>query len=143
MEDIELTITQKNQITELRNQGFGYATIANAVGVKKDTVVAFCRKNGLTGTKAENKRITVSSDICLCCGTPIQQKPGQKRRKFCSSSCRVKWWNSHPEKVNRKALYKFICAFCGIEFTAYGNANRKYCSHECYVTDRFGGDERA
>ena len=137
-----MTNTQKNQITELRNRGYGYATIANATGIKKDTIAAFCRKNGLAGTKASNTRITLSSDACLCCGTPIQQKSGKKRRKFCSSDCRVKWWNSHPEKVKRKAVYSFICAFCGKEFTAYGNANRKYCCHKCYVADRFGGENR-
>ena len=47
-----MTNQQKEQITALRSQGYGYATIAKAVGLKKDTVVAFCRKMGLTGTKA-------------------------------------------------------------------------------------------
>lgn len=135
-----MTNSQKNQITELRNRGYGYATIANATGIKKDTIAAFCRKNGLAGTKASNTRITITSDVCLNCGTPIQQKPGQKRRKFCSSDCRVKWWNSHLDQVNRKAVYHFTCTFCGKEFTAYGNAHRKYCSHTCYVADRFGGN---
>ena len=33
------------------------------------------------------------------------------------------------------------CARCGKPFTAYGNAGRKYCSHSCYIADRFkGGD---
>ena len=43
---------QKEQIAALRSQGFGYATIAKAVGLQKGTVVAYCRKIGLTGTKA-------------------------------------------------------------------------------------------
>lgn len=47
-----MTHQQKEQITALRSQGYGYATIAKAIGLKKDTVVAFCRKVGLTGTKA-------------------------------------------------------------------------------------------
>ena len=38
-----MTDLQKSQITTLRGQGYGYATIASAVGLKKDTVVAFCR----------------------------------------------------------------------------------------------------
>lgn len=42
-----MTNQQKDQIAALRSQGFGYATIAKAVGLKKDTVVAFCRKNGI------------------------------------------------------------------------------------------------
>ena len=27
----------------------------------------------------------------------------------------------------------------GREFTAYGNSRWKYCSHACYIKDRFGG----
>ena len=49
-----MTDIQKNQIMDLRQQGYGYATIAKAVGLKKDTVVAFCRRTGLTGRKASD-----------------------------------------------------------------------------------------
>lgn len=38
-----------------------------------------------------------------------------------------------PEKL------KAVCPVCKKPFTVYGNANRKYCSHECYIEDRFGG----
>ena len=33
-----MTHQQKEQITALRSQGYGYATIAKAIGLKKDTV---------------------------------------------------------------------------------------------------------
>ena len=137
-----MTDLQKDQITALRSQGYGYATIAKAVGLKKDTIVAFCRKKGLTGTKAaDNSRIDLNADFCLQCGVLLTQTPGRKRIKFCSGKCRVTWWNSHPERVTRKAVYEFTCAHCGKPFTAYGNAGRKYCSHSCYIADRFkGGD---
>ena len=49
------------------------------------------------------------------------------------------WWTEHPERIRQKAVYEFICAKCGRAFTAYGNKKRKYCSHECYIADRFGG----
>ena len=29
------------------------------------------------------------------------------------------------------------CAYCGQPFQSYGNQTRKYCSHECYIHDRF------
>ncbi|MCI9560414.1 MAG: hypothetical protein HFG52_14545 [Lachnospiraceae bacterium] len=55
--------------------------------------------------------------------------------------CRVKWWHEHPEKIKQRAVYSFTCAGCGKPFTAYGNSRRKYCSHECYIRNRFkGGD---
>ncbi len=137
-----MTDLQKEQIAALREQGYGYATIANAVGMKKGTVVAFCRKMGLTGTKAQgNNRITLDAGFCLQCGTPLVQKPGRKKIKFCSDKCRVTWWNSHPEAVKKKAIYYFTCAHCGKDFTAYGNAGRKFCSHACYIAERYkGGD---
>jgi endogenous inhibitor of DNA gyrase (YacG/DUF329 family) len=139
---LTMTNLQKEQITTLRGQGYGYATIAKAVGIKKDTVVAFCRKEGLTGIKAQsNDRITLDAGFCLHCGSLLHQIPGRKKVKFCSDKCRTAWWNSHPEAVNRKAVYSFICTHCGKPFTAYGNAGRKYCSHACYIADRYkGGD---
>ncbi|MGN9153691.1 RNA polymerase subunit sigma-70 [Bariatricus sp. HCP3S3_E12] len=134
-----MTSEQKQQIHLLREKGYGYATIAEALGLTKNQVSAYCRRNNLSGTKAER---TVSSrpdsDCCLCCGKPLTQTPGRKPIKFCSNECRVKWWNSHQDMVNKKAIYSFTCACCGKEFTAYGNAKRKYCSHACYITDRFG-----
>ena len=26
-----------------------------------------------------------------------------------------------------------LCVCCGIDFESYGNKNRKYCCHECYI----------
>ena len=64
---------------------------------------------------------------------------GKKPKRFCSSRCRNKWWNSNLDKVNKKANYEFTCVRCHKTFTAYGNKGRKYCCHECYIADRFGG----
>ena len=77
--------------------------------------------------------------VCNCCGKPVAQNPGRKEKKFCSDACRTRWWNSHLDLVKRKAIYHFTCPTCGREFTAYGNAHRKYCSHTGYIEDRFGG----
>lgn len=90
---------------------------------------------------ADNRRIELDAGFCLQCGALLTQTPGRKRVKFCSDNCRTAWWNAHPEKVNRRAIYHFTCAHCGKPFTAYGNAKRKYCSHACYIADRYkGGD---
>lgn len=137
-----MTDKQKENIAALRGQGYGYATIAASVGVKKDAVVAYCRKCGLTGTRAEsNSRITADAVFCPNCGSVVTQTVGRKPRRFCSDRCRMDWWNTHPEEVRRKAIYTFVCAACGKPFTAYGNNHRKYCSHQCYIVDRFQGGE--
>ena len=84
-------------------QGYGYATIAKAIGLKKDTVVAFCRKVGLTGTKAaDNSRIELDAGFCPQCGALLTQTPGRKRVKFCSDNCRTAWWNAHPERLTAR-----------------------------------------
>ncbi len=67
----------------------------------------------------------------------IHQIAGRKKKRFCSVSCCQLWWNAHPDAVRQKALYHYTCAGCGKAFTAYGNSHRKYCSHECYIKDRY------
>ena len=137
-----MTNEQKLKIKQLRQSGYGYATIAEALGLTKNQVSAFCRRNALSGTKAEtNTKEKLDANCCRCCGKPLMQTPGRKPVKFCSDSCRVSWWNAHPEMVNKKAIYHFTCACCGKEFTAYGNAHRKYCSHVCYIADRLSGGD--
>ena len=126
-----MTNGQKQQIKKLRQDGYGYATIATSLGLTKNQVSAFCRRNGL-GNTAKNVV------ACKHCGKLIKIIPKQKPRKFCSDVCRIAWWNSHPGCVNRKAVYAYTCAHCGKPFTAYGNKERKYCSHGCYIADRFG-----
>ncbi len=47
-----MTDRQKQQIIRLRKEGFGYTAVANKVGISKDTVKSFCRRNGLAGEMA-------------------------------------------------------------------------------------------
>lgn len=131
-EDTTMTNQQKNQIITLRLQGVGYVKIGQALGISNNTVRSFCRRNGLDGEAGKN---TVR---CQQCGKPIKVVPKRKPRKFCSDRCRTTWWNSRLDSVERKAIYHFTCAACGTEFMAYGNRHRKYCSHACYISDRFG-----
>ena len=135
-----MTNEQRSRISDLRHQGYGYTAIANAVGLSKDSVKAFCRTHGLAGVNAEtNTLVEPATDVCFNCGTALTYVPGAKRKKFCCAACRQAWWNNHPEQVKRKANYDYICPACGSHFTAYGNAHRKYCSHACYIAGRYGG----
>ena len=134
-----MTEEQKKQIIRLRKEGFGYTAVANKVGISKDTVKSFCRRNGLAGEMAVSAETQVPG--CRECGKPLQQTEGMKPRVFCCDECRIKWWHEHPDKIKQRAVYSFTCAGCGKSFTAYGNSKRKYCSHECYVRSHFkGGD---
>lgn len=132
-----MTTEQKTQIFTLRTQGYGYASIAKAIGVKKDTVKSFCRRNGVAGIRAAKQ--AGRQNCCPQCGKKLVQPEKQKPRRFCSDLCRQTWWNAHPEMVKQKAVYSYVCPTCGKPFTAYGNSHRKYCSHQCYVQARFQG----
>ena len=128
-----MTNSQKEKIRSLRMQGVSYLKIGEILGIPDNTVRSFCRRCGL-GEEAKN--------TCCCkqCGKLIKIIPKRKPKIFCSDECRAEWWNTHPENVQRKAVYHFTCAHCGKPFTAYGNKGRKYCCHQCYIADRFGGD---
>lgn len=121
-----MTNDQKTQMEYYRKKGHGYKQIAKLTGISVNTVKSYFRRNALN----ENE------SVCEQCGREIVQQKGRKRKRFCSDSCRNKWWNSHLDLVKRKANYEYLCAFCKKPFTAYGNAKRKYCCFECYSNSR-------
>lgn len=137
-----MTEEQKQQIIRFRNEGCGYTMVADKLGISRDTVKSFCRRNGLNG-KAVQTNITETGSVCRECGKALFQEAGKKQRVFCSDECRTAWWRTHPEQIKQRAVYSFTCACCTQTFTAYGNSKRKYCSHECYIRNRFkgGGDD--
>lgn len=136
-----MNVDDKNRIIKLRKNGLGYKKIAQVLGMKESNVKTFCRRNGLNGT-VQKPPVTVFPGIeqkpCKNCGDLFLQYPGHKEKFFCSDACRIKWWNSHLSQVKRKAMYEYTCPTCGKKFYAYGNRNRKYCSHACYIKARFG-----
>ena len=76
--------------------------------------------------------------FCPQCGKYVKQLTRHKRR-FCSDRCRMKYWNSHPDLIERMAYYTITCQNCGVEFRCYGNAHRKFCSRACYDAYRKRG----
>lgn len=134
-----MTDKEKYQITAYRDQGLSYTVISKKLGLSINTVKTYCKRHGLGGVRALETANEVEVCTCENCGMPVRQNPGRKKKRFCSDKCRNAWWNSHMELVNRKANYECICANCGKSFVSYGNRECKYCSHECYIEDRFGG----
>ena len=136
-----MTSYQKEQIHRMRSKA-GYSKIAACLGISENTIKSYCRRNNLSGMVIVSKLDKQSSEkegqaYCLNCGKPIEQCPGVKPRKFCSDKCRMVWWNSHKDMVVKKAIYHLECAYCKKPFESYGNKNRKYCGHACYIKDRF------
>lgn len=133
-----MTNEQRMIISSLRVQGMGYGTIARKVGISENTVKSFCRRN-VRKVETEQADPHEQEHRCLCCGAPVMQHIGRKEKKFCSDRCRNKWWNSHLDRVDRRAVREVTCANCGKTFSVYGRAERKYCCHACYIQHRFGG----
>ena len=142
-----MTDYQKNKIAEFRRQGMGYKAIANVLGLTRDIVRGFCKRCGLDGNAAviqKNIDLKISAGfLCGFCSKPIKQPQRGRKRRFCSDECRRMWWKDNTDKCSPKetALYKLTCTFCNKGFTSYGNRNRRYCCHECYIAHRFGGRE--
>lgn len=137
-----MTENQKKQIARMRANGTGYGKIAQEMGISLNTIKSYCRRNKLNGNAAEETPAAVLSGVetkCENCGKVIRQIAKQKKKRFCCDKCRNEWWNSHLDLVKRKAVYKYVCPHCKKEFEVYGNSHRKYCCHECYIADRFGG----
>lgn len=118
-----MTSEEKKRIEHLQSHGLGYKRIASMLGLSVNGVKSFCRRH-----PAKPQR----EGVCPVCGADLVQIPHRKPKKFCSDKCRMAWWNSHQELVNRKAIYHLVCAHCGKSFDSYGNKNRKYCSRRCY-----------
>ena len=131
-----MTNEQKARITALRHDGIGYATIAAMLGISKEAVKSFCRRNALTGNTASSPP---PEGLCRNCGAEIVQNPKTRKKVFCSPDCRNTWWKAHPHPSVQITAYQHTCTHCGKLFTAYGTAPRKYCSHACYIADRFKG----
>lgn len=134
-----MNVMQKEQIRLLRLQGAGYSKTAQSLGLSENTVKSYCKRNNLGGVANATLQMNMAGlRFCKNCGNPLLQEKGLKPKKFCCDACRTAWWNSHLDSVKKKAVYSLVCAECGKTFDSYGNKNRRYCCHPCYVAGRFG-----
>ncbi len=132
-----VTAYQERRIRELRRRGVGYRTIAAELGISRDAVRNFCTSHDLSGVAAVQP--LPAGNVCPCCGAEIAQPRRGRRRRFCSDTCCRKWWASHQDAIRQspQAQYHLQCAYCGQDFISYGNPKRRYCTHNCYIRDRF------
>ena len=91
----------KQRIAELRQQNYSYRFIGDALSMSPNTVKSICRRCGYDAfgdrkTKAEK----LSTRFCQNCGAVLLHC-GNREQKFCSDSCRRKWW-----KINRRITEK-------------------------------------
>ncbi len=117
---------QKEELLNLKNEGRSYKEIASAISVSESAVKSFFSRKKLKAGEIHT--------VCKNCGVPLTKRLGNK--KFCSDSCRYKWWHKNS-KDNRECTKVNRCKNCNKDFKCYDNKDRKYCSHACYIEDRF------
>ena len=125
------------EILSLRLDGMSYNQIALTLGMSVNTIKSHFQRNKITNKAAEVYPKEGMVIECQFCGIKLKQKPRGKTKKFCSDSCRRAWWKENPEHLDKRAYYTLVCSGCGKDFKSYGNMNRIYCSHSCYIKKRF------
>lgn len=133
-----MTLDEKNRIISLRQAGRTLTEIADETGIPRNTIKTFCRRQRLTSDNAHAPVDVCAEKTCLCCHKSIIQYPGRKEKKFCSDSCRMKYWNAHTGDMKCRSQVEFVCPVCGARYSDYAVRNRKYCSRDCYMLARFG-----
>ena len=101
--------SQKDAARRMREDGKSYAQIAVALSLSENTVKSFCRRVGLQAATGQT--------LCPACG---------------------KAWNYTYRVLDAHNAVARRCACCRREFFSYPSAHRKYCSHACYIADRYG-----
>lgn len=127
----------KQLVKKMRIHGASTAVIAKHLVLNPNSVKTLCRRQGWAPDACFEQVSDPRGVWCRQCGEKIMVGMGMKRRWFCCQECRRVWWKNHPEESRRKAFYHFTCCCCGRGFVAYGNVKRKYCTHACYIRDRF------
>ena len=77
-----MTAQEKERITRLRGEGKSYGAIATLLGISASKVKSYCIRHELGGTRFSVGRHAAKGG-CDQCGTPIQQVPGRKHKRFC------------------------------------------------------------
>ena len=113
------------EIERLQKQGYGYRKIATILSMSPNTVKSYIKRN-----LSEPELVMEETDVCLFCGEKLVHFPKKKKKKFCSKSCKLKWWHNNSTKTKNKV--SVICKCCGKEFLSYESKHSKYCSRACY-----------
>lgn len=125
-----MTEIQKQQIQSMRSNGLVFADIANKLHLSVNSVKSYCRRNAI-------QKQDVTSALCKHCGAVLINTPGHRQKIFCSAACQQKYWWENRNLMQHHALISVTCPACGKSFTAYKGHHRKYCSHTCYIADRY------
>lgn len=136
-----MTDLQKQQMLRLRGEKKTYTAIARIMNISTSAVKSFfSREVGKTEQSISDGKPgkPFKPGFCRQCGTDLKITVSNRMKRFCSETCRQKWWRAHPGAISDKATIS-VCVGCGVSFNNRGNPGRRYCSRACYYATRFGG----
>lgn len=117
---------RKLKVIQLKKNGSSYKEISTMLDIPLGTV-----KSILSRVNDFNK----NSSSCKNCGKTIISIKGKKVKVFCSDKCRLTWWNNNRDKGDKR-IYIKKCHNCNEQFKTF-DFNKKYCSHNCYIENRY------
>lgn len=86
----------RKEIERMRMDGYGPTHIANELGLSVNTVKSHIRRHPSLKNAV----------YCLQCGRAVSQTPGRKQKRFCSNTCRSRYWNYQYRKGGRDGKAK-------------------------------------
>lgn len=122
-----MTEKQKHDIVKLRIDGMKQKDIAEVTGVGESVVKTLCAKYS----------IKPGVRICANCFSELPRYSS----KFCSRECMINWWKLHRKEQPHREFH-FVCQHCKKEFVRYRNDHPKYCSHDCYIKERYMKEDK-
>lgn len=122
-----MTNEEIRKIYELKNQGYGYKKIAYELNLSISTIKSYFLRH----------KDEPAISYCLYCGKKLVNTPKKKKKKYCSSECKKKYYKAHPECLSSNKRKSIRCNCCNKLFISYGSSARKYCSHKCYINARY------
>ncbi len=115
-----------DRFESLRRAGISYARMEEILGVSRNTLKSYARRNPAEDAKARS--------ACAFCGSKMFPRGKQR---FCSDTCRYAWNYSHRILDAHNAIRK-KCPHCGETFFSYPSSHKIYCCRECYLSGRYG-----
>ena len=150
-------LPEREKVRELRMREMGCAEIAGRLGIPEGTVILHCLKLGLPAT-GPCRRIPLPKEDaawlryhrrepkyanCPVCGKKIIQPLIGRPKKFCSRTCKNKFWNDRWRAEKEKHGRRAVCENCGEIFYAVneGKKPQRFCCQDCYFEFRYGRRE--
>ena len=118
-----MTNAQKAEALRLRREGRIYKEIGEQTGATTASVKQFFYRN-------QKYRQLLRCEQCH--QTMVRNESRQQR--FCSYSCRMRWWSHHPETYSNSESHLYCCKTCGKKF--YSRPTASFCSCPCYYESK-------